>query len=110
MKQGMPEYTAGPWHATRPALGFANIVDANGDLILAVCYPSLGMKDKARSEMECAANLQLAVSAPDLLKACEAARKALLWLRDSENWHRRSVVDARSQLDAAIARATGEGQ
>jgi hypothetical protein len=71
------KHTPGPWNGTQPAGGFANINDQHGDLIFAVAYPSLAMKDKARSGEECEANYRLAIAAPDLLAALELAADCL---------------------------------
>ena len=62
-------HTPGDWKLTQPAGGFASIVDANGELVFALAYPSLGLGDKARNPEEVEANAQLLVSAPKLLEA-----------------------------------------
>lgn len=71
------KHTPGPWSGSEPQAGFAEIRDASGDLVFGVCYPSLGMGDKARTAEECSANFALALAAPDLLEACLRALTAL---------------------------------
>jgi len=97
-------HTPGPWIGTQPAGGFADIKDANGDLVFAICYPSLGMKDKCRPEEECEANFRLALAAPDLLEALE---NAVIILHTWQCISPDSVENAAAlqQARAAIAKA-----
>ena len=88
----MSKHTPGPWHVFKDS----SIYSKHADYTLAEIVA--GMTDE-----ECDANARLIAAAPELLKALQAALDAL---RGSAGFD--EINNAKKQVKAAIAKATGE--
>ena len=94
--------TPGPWHLSQPWAGFANILDANDNLVVALAMPQTTLGDRDMPAEEKEANARLVAAAPLLLAALKAARRDITEL-DSQDERQFSI----DRIDAAIASAEG---
>jgi hypothetical protein len=97
----MGKHTRGPWHV-RDFDGSIGSIDAAGDMPVAQAMQTRPIRIEPNQD-ERRANARLIAAAPDLLEACKVASALLKGLPRSLGYD----FDAR-QLDAAIAKATGE--
>ena len=92
----MTKHTPGPWHTTKPieSNGYVWVDPSDGCCgDVATAWPT--------HQGSAEANANLIAAAPELLEALEAARRKIEWILPVE-W------DVMRQIDAAIAKATGE--
>lgn len=97
-------HTPGPWEVVPYGDGDSLVIhDARGDW--RVCF--MATPGESGDMRGIRANARLIASAPDLLAACQRAHRVIKAMTGNQQATKGNVI---GELEAAIARATGDGQ
>jgi hypothetical protein len=103
------KFTPGPWAVKVDQLGSPHVVA--GERVLFLALQTVGVRGSLAGlpEGEVLANVELAVAAPDLLAALESLLKVFNRYEHGDTLSIKERNAARNAVQAAIAKARGEG-